>query len=267
MSAVSANLAVMIKAIEKSSRNLMRDFNEVEKLQISVKGPGDFVSRADKRSEEIIVEVLTQGRPEWGFLGEEGSSQKGSDDRYRWIIDPLDGTDNFLHGLPHWCITIALEKEGEILAGITYDPVRDEMFRAEKNVGAFMNNTRLRVSGRKEIANTFISLNMGVPEYDAERAVQFGDLVTKVHTAKAKARVMASGALELAYVASGRFDISYILGGAKPWDVAAGILMIREAKGVITDLNLKPGTVESGGFLSGNADLHPKFASLVGLKS
>ena len=152
----SPNLAVMIKAAEKAARSLVRDFGEVEKLQISVKGPGDFVSRADRRSEEIIVESLQYDRPEWGILGEEGGEQKGSDSRYRFIIDPLDGTTNFLHGLPHWCVTIALEKEGQVIAGVTLDPIRQELFRSEKGGGAFVNRDRMRIGGRKKLENLII---------------------------------------------------------------------------------------------------------------
>jgi len=157
----SPTLTVIERALEKAARSLIRDFNEVEKLQVSIKGPGDFVSRADKRSEEIIVESLQKDRPDWGILAEEGSEVTGKDGQYRFIIDPLDGTTNFLHGIPHWCVTVALEKDGEIIAGMTFDPIRQEMFRAEKGAGAFMNNTRLRVSGRKDMDMAVIGMAGG----------------------------------------------------------------------------------------------------------
>jgi myo-inositol-1(or 4)-monophosphatase len=265
MSAISANISVMIKAAEKAARSLIRDFNEVEKLQISVKGPGDFVSRADKRAEEIIVESLSKDRPEWGFLGEEGTSKIGSDPRYRWIIDPLDGTNNFLHGVPHWAITVALEKDGEIVAGITYDPVRQEMFRAEKGSGAIMNNTRLRVSGRKDITQAILVTDNALKDKASLEAYE--QKMTMVGTVPGLAiRTFGSAALDLAYVAAGRFDGFYLHGGTYTWDLATGILLIREAAGVATDLDLKPAVPEKGNVLAGNPVLHKAFAELIGLK-
>lgn len=237
--ALSATLSVMERAIEKAARSLVRDFNEVEKLQISVKGPSDFVSRADSRAEQILVESLEKDRPDWGFLGEEGTDRKGKDESYRWIIDPLDGTENFLHGLPHWCVTVALEKDGEIVAGMTFDPIRQEMFRVEKGAGAFMNNTRLRVSGRKDLAHTVVGLDLGRPVDDAARLAEFTRVLTTMHQAGATTRIAASAALDLAYLAAGRYDIYYLQGGAKPWDIAAGLLMIKEAGGIVTNLKMK----------------------------
>ena len=256
--ALSANLTVMERAIEKASRSLIRDFNEVEKLQISVKGPSDFVSKADQRAESILVEALEKDRPEWGFLGEEGTDRKGSDDRYRWIIDPLDGTENFLHGLPHWCITVALEKEGEIIAGMTFDPCRQEMFRVEKNTGAFMNNTRLRVSGRKEIMNTVVGLDIGRPVNDPDRVADFTDVMTKFHLAGATTRHLAGAALDLAYLAAGRIDVLHLFGGAKPWDVAAGLLMVKEAGGIVTNRKMKLATHQDGDLIGANPALFKK---------
>lgn len=263
--ALSANLTVMERAIEKASRSLIRDFNEVEKLQISVKGPSDFVSKADQRAESILVEALEKDRPEWGFLGEEGTDRKGSDDRYRWIIDPLDGTENFLHGLPHWCITVALEKEGEIIAGMTFDPVRQEMFRVEKNTGAFMNNTRLRVSGRKDIAHSVVGLDLGRPVDDADRVEQFTKVLTTMHMAKATTRIVASAALDLAYLAAGRYDMLYLQGGAKPWDIAAGLLMIREAGGISSTLNMKAASHLHDNVLASNPALFKKLVEKLGI--
>jgi myo-inositol-1(or 4)-monophosphatase len=263
--ALSANLTVIERAIEKAARSLIRDFNEVEKLQISVKGPSDFVSRADSRAEEILVESLEKDRPEWGFLGEEGTDKKGSDDRYRWIIDPLDGTENFLHGLPHWCTTVALEKEGEIVAGMTFDPVRQEMFRVEKGVGAFMNNTRLRVSGRKDIPHTVIGLDLGRPVDDEARVAEFTKVLTKLHLSKATTRIGASAALDFAYLAAGRYDGYYLLGGAKPWDVATGMLMVKEAGGIVATLGKKLATHLDDQALAANPALYKKLVEYLGV--
>lgn len=263
---VSPNLMVMARAIEKASRSLIRDFNEVEKLQISVKGPGDFVSKADKRSEEILFESLTKDRPEWGFMGEEGKVAKGSDARYRWIVDPLDGTNNFLHGLPHWCVTVALEKEGEIVAGVTFDPVTQEMFRVEKGGGAFMNNSRLRVSGRKELKDALVCVDAGGARKDPKDYDFYKNISNLTEINTAGARTLGAGALDLAYVAAGRFDVFVACGGLKPWDIAAGFLMIKEAGGMVTDLNFKPATITDGQFLASTLVLHPKYAELIGLK-
>lgn len=264
--AISPNLMVMARAIEKASRSLIRDFNEVEKLQISVKGPGDFVSKADKRSEEILLESLIKDRPDWGFMGEEGTDKKGKDERYRWIVDPLDGTNNFLHGLPHWCITIALEYNGEIVAGMTFDPVTQEMFRVEKGGGAFMNNTRLRVSGRKELKDALVCIDAGYARKVESEYAFYQKIVGVTETNVASARMMGAAALDLCYVAAGRFDALIHCGGAKPWDIAAGFLMIKEAGGMVTDLSFKQATIMDGQFLATNGLLHQKYAELIGLK-
>lgn len=259
---ISPNLTVMARAIEKASRSVVRDFGEVEKLQISMKGPGDFVSKADKRCEEILVESLTRDRPEWGVLGEEGADIKGSDARYRWIIDPIDGTTNFLHGLPHWCITVALEKDNEIIAGMTFDPIRQEMFRAEKGGGAFMNTTRLRVSGRKELNVALVGMDGPVRHCMAAAT----DVWTKSKEASGGIRDFACAALTLAYVAAGRIDVSYIT-GAKPWDIAAGVLMVKEAAGLITGLDNKSADIYKGEILAANPTLHKKFMALIGTQA
>jgi len=262
--ALSPNLAVIERALEKAARSLIRDFNEVEKLQISVKGPGDFVSRADKRAEEIIVESLQKDRPDWGIFAEEGTTVKGKDAQYRFIIDPLDGTTNFLHGIPHWCVTAALEKDGEIVAGMTFDPVRQEMFRAEKGAGAFMNNSRLRVSGRKDLSMSVIGmLDMSEGEAGLE---DFGAKFLKAYGTCANVLTTSSLALEMAYVAAGRLDALYTIGGY-PWDVAAGILMVKEAAGIVTDHQMRPAKLDQKQFLAGNPVQHKAVAELFGLKS
>jgi myo-inositol-1(or 4)-monophosphatase len=255
----SPNLAVMIKAAEKAARSLVRDFGEVEKLQISVKGPGDFVSRADRRSEEIIVESLQYDRPEWGILGEEGGEQQGEDSRYRFIIDPLDGTTNFLHGLPYWAINIALEKDGQVIAGVTFDPIRQEMFRVEKGSGTFLNRQRLRVGGRKKLENLIVVLNGSQPQEQPQHDIAF------IYQNGCSARIMGSAALDLAYVAAGRCDIAHITANTKPWDVGVGFLMVREAGGTVTGLDLKPPSLDGRGFIASNADLHRAYTGLLGL--
>lgn len=262
--ALSPNLAVMERALEKAARSLLRDFNEVEKLQISTKGPGDFVSRADKRSEEIIVESLVRDRPEWGILAEEGTAIIGKDDRYRLIIDPLDGTRNFLHGVPHWCITAALEKDGEIIAGMTLDPLRQEVFRVEKGAGAFMNNTRLRVSGRKELNTGVFAIYSGLR--NAESLAAYSDVFTSLNAEPGAAiRMNGAMALDLAYVAAGRYDGYYLQGGAKPWDIATGILLVREASGIVTDLSFRAAHHSKGDMLAGSAIMHKKLAEKLKL--
>lgn len=262
--ALSPNLAVMERALEKAARSLLRDFNEVEKLQISVKSPGDFVTRADKRSEEIIVESLLHDRPEWGIMAEEGTAIMGQDKQYRFIVDPLDATRNFMHGLPHWCITIALEKEGEIIAGMTLDPLRQELFRVEKGGGAYMNNTRLRVSGRKNMDVGLFVLDSALR--DAESAKKFNAVFSLLEDeVGASTRIMGSAALDLAYVAAGRYDGYYLQGGAKPWDIAAGILMVREASGIVTDLSFRAAHHGNGDLLAANAVMHKKLAEKLKL--
>ena len=259
MSAVSPTIATMIKAIEKASRSLVRDFNEVEKLQISVKGPGDFVSKADKRSEEIIIDSLQYDRPEWSILAEEGGAIKGSDTRYRWIVDPLDGTTNFLHGIPHWAVTVALEKDNEVIAGVIYDPIRQEMFRAEKGSGAFSNRTRLRVSPRNKPQDLVVVVNGSQPTEQPSKVIE------AVYQNNCSARIAGAATLDLAYLASARYDVAYLTAVTKPWDVAAGFLMVREAGGVVTGADLKPALLEGRGFLAANPALHTAFAGIFGL--
>ena len=263
--ALSPTLAVMERALEKAARSLIRDFNEVEKLQISVKGPGDFVSKADKRSEQIVVESLQKDRPDWGIFAEEGSSAKGKDERYRFIIDPLDGTTNFLHGIPHWCLTVALEKDSEIIAGMTFDPIRNEIFRAEKGAGAFMNNTRLRVSGRKDLSMAVIGMAGGAIKTD-EQLQNFGNRFLKAFDVCANVLTTASLALDMAYVAAGRLDALYATGGY-PWDYAAGLLMVKEAAGAATDHTFQPASINKPEFLVGNSAMHKALAELLGLKT
>ena len=234
MSLKSPILTIMVRAAEKAARSLVRDFGEVEQLQVSTKGPGDFVSAADRRAEEIIFENLKRDRPEYGFLMEESGTVEGDDPDHRWIIDPLDGTTNFLHGLPHWAISIALEHKGDVIAGVVYDPVKDELFCAEKNNGAFMRRKRLRVSNRTHLMESTIAT--GAPRRNADDKVQFLKEYEAVLTVSPGLRRYGAAALDLAYVAAGRYE-GFWERKLNPWDVAAGILIVKEAGGFVCDLN------------------------------
>ena len=222
MNSISANLNIMIKASEKASKNLIRDFGELEKLQVSVKGPSDFVSNADTKAEKIIIEELSKTKKNYSIISEEDGSKINQDTDNVWIIDPIDGTTNFLHGVPHFAISIALKTNNEIVSGLIYDPIKDEMFYAEKNSGAFFNNRRIRVSSKKEI-NSCLFATGG--KDDGKKI----DL---------NIRKSGSAALDMAYVASGRYD-GYFQKNLNLWDIAAGIIIVKEAGGQVNDLNLK----------------------------
>lgn len=257
----SANLNVMIKAARKAGRSLVKDFREVENLQVSSKGPGDFVTRADREAERIIKEELRGARPNYGWCGEETGTEDGEDPTRRWIVDPLDGTTNFLHGLPHWAVSIALEHKGEVVAAVVFDPAKDELFTAEKGDGAFVNDKRLRVSGRRDMNSAIFAT--GVP---------FGGRGTLPATLKDLARLMpvcagvrrwGSASLDLAYVAAGRYD-GYWERGINAWDVAAGWLLVREAGGFVEPLRPHEGPgVDAGDIVAANAQLFAGFAEIV----
>jgi myo-inositol-1(or 4)-monophosphatase len=223
----------MMSAIEKAARGLVRDFGEVENLQVSRKSVGDFVSVADKRSESILIEELQKARPKFGFLTEESGIIPGADSSQRWIIDPLDGTTNFLHGVPHFAITVAFEMEGEIIAGVTYDPIKDEMFWAEKGRGAYLNQRRLRVSNRRNWDE--ILIGVGAPYGHSDDVKAFQRRLDRTLPGSAGMRRMGACALDLAYVACGRLDL-FFEDPVQPWDMAAGILLIQEAGGIVTDI-------------------------------
>lgn len=250
MARLSPNLNVMIRAAEKAARSLVRDFGEVEQLQVSTKGPGDFVSAADRRAEEIIQQELSYARPDFGFLMEESGVIEGKDKDNRWIVDPLDGTTNFLHGIPHWCISIALETKGEVVAGVIYDPVKDELFHAEKNAGAFMRNKRLRVSGRNELMSATIAT--GAPRRAHGSREKFLKEYEAVLTLSPGLRRFGAAALDLAYVAAGRYE-GFWERELKTWDVAAGILIVKEAGGFVGDLDdQRNNPLLSGNILAAN---------------
>jgi myo-inositol-1(or 4)-monophosphatase len=249
----SALLNVMIKAAQKASRTLKRDFGEVEHLQVSLKGPANFVTAADRRTEEILREELERARPGYGFLGEEGGAREGSDKTHRWIVDPLDGTMNFLHGIPHFAISIGLEREGTIIAGVVYNPANDELFTAERGKGAFLNDQRLRVAARKRLADAVVACALPHPSRgDVE-------LTRREHIAVldkvAGLRRFGAAALDLAWVAAGRLD-AYWERNLSPWDMAAGIALVREAGGFVTDLDNRDAMLTSGGVVAGNDAIH-----------
>ncbi len=220
MNSISANLNIMIKASEKASKILIRDFGEIEKLQISVKGPSDFVSSADTKAEKIIINELMKAKKNYSILSEEDGSKINKDPKNVWIIDPIDGTTNFLHGVPHFAISIALKSDDEIVSGVIYDPIKDEMFYAEKNNGAFFNNQRIKVSKKKDINNCLFGTG-GKEKKET-------DLIT---------RKSGSAALDMAYVAAGRYD-GYFQNNLNLWDIAAGIIIVKEAGGKINEINL-----------------------------
>ncbi len=256
---LSAHLTIMQNAAQRAAKRLLRDFNEVEQLQVSIKGPGDFVSQADLRAEQLLLGDLGKARPGYAFLLEEGGTVGSENWTWRWVIDPLDGTSNFLHGMPHWAISIALERRhddgsSEVVAAVVYAPPADEMFWAEKGTGAFLNDKRLRVSARRELKEavfaTGIPFAVSSPQHRLAFARSLGILMPQV----AGIRRFGAAALDLAWTAAGRFD-GYWEFGVKPWDVTAGMLLVREAGGFATDAgDGDPRT--SGAIVAANPHLH-----------
>lgn len=262
----SANITVMMRAAEKAARSLIRDFGETEQLQVSKKGPADFVSAADRRAEEIIFENLNRDRPDYAFLMEEGGVKGSEDYQYRWIIDPLDGTTNFLHGVPHWSISIALEERrdkynSEIIAALVADPIKDEWYIAEKGAGAFVNRKRLRVSGRSDPSASLIA---GGSPYSGNTDIeQYQKEVEPVYKHTSGFRRFGSAALDLAYVAAGRYE-GYWERGINAWDVAAGILLVKESGGFIQTLDRKEqNPVYSRGLVCGTPALRDFLLKIV----
>ncbi len=251
---------VMVKAVRKAARSLSRDFGEVEQLQVSMKGPADFVSAADKRAEEILFEELTAARPGYGFLMEEGGTVAGSDTTHRWLIDPLDGTTNFLHGIPLFVISVALEREGELVAGVIYNPITDELFTAEKGKGAFFNDRRMRVAARTDLGQAVVST--GIPHMARGDHAGFVRELVAVMPKVAGVRRTGSAATDLAWVAAGRLD-GYWERGLSAWDVAAGIVLVREAGGIVTDLDLRDTMLKTGNIIATYDPLHRPLLKLV----
>jgi myo-inositol-1(or 4)-monophosphatase len=256
----SALLNVMIKAARKAARALKRDFGEVENLQVSLKGPANFVTSADRRAEETLREELMHARPGYCFLGEEGGQREGPDKTHTWIVDPLDGTSNFLHGIPHFAISIALEREGTVVAGVIYNPANDDLFTAERGKGAFLNDRRLRVAARKQLTEAVVVC--GLPHHGR------GDLalglkeIGAVQDRVAGLRRFGAASLDLAWVAAGRFD-AYWERNLGPWDIAAGLIMVREAGGYATDLDGGESPHQTGDVVAGNETMQRELMKLL----
>ncbi len=251
---------VMTGAAQKAARALKRDFGEVEQLQVSQKGPSDFVSAADIKAEKVLREELTKARPRFGFLLEEGGEVASADGHHRWIIDPIDGTTNFLHGIPHFAISIGLEMDGEIIAGLVFNPIVDEMYYAEKGKGAFLNDKRLRVSARTRLTDSVIAT--GIPFHGRPGHKPFLKQLERVMDSVAGVRRMGTASLDLAYVAAGRYDGFWEM-GLQPWDMAAGILLVKEAGGFITELDGGKNLLGSGNVLAANPKLHKQLLDLI----
>jgi myo-inositol-1(or 4)-monophosphatase len=250
----------MASAALKAAKGLIRDFGEVEQLQVSVKGPGDFVSAADLKAEQTLKAELGRARPGYGMLFEEGGASEGSDKRHRWIVDPLDGTTNFLHGVPHFAISIGLERDGEIVAGVVYEPTRDELYWTEKGAGAYLNDRRLRVSARRQMSEALVGTGFSMRALVAHP--HYHGTVAAVTGATAGVRRFGAAALDLAYVAAGRLD-GFWEYGLSPWDIAAGILLVREAGGYVSDLAGGQTMMTSGNVLAANDHLHLPLAALM----
>ncbi len=250
---------VMIKAARKAARPLLRDFGEVENLQVSVKGTADFVTRADHRTEEILREELARARPAFGFVLEEGEDEAG-DGEHAWIIDPIDGTTNFIHGIPHFAMSIALRKKAEIIAALIYNPVSDEMFLAEKGRGAYLNNRRIRCSARKGLSRAVI-VN-GCPHRGRADLARFRRELAVVQEQVAGLRRYGAASLDFCWVAAGRFD-GYWERGLNAWDIAAGILMVREAGGVVEELDGKGDMLDTGDIICAAPDVFPMLATIL----
>ena len=244
MNSISANLNVMIKASEKASKSLIRDFGEVENLQVSTKGPLDFVTNTDIKVEKILIEELTKSKKNFSILSEETGFIKNKDNKNIWIIDPIDGTSNFLHGIPHFAISIALQSNNEIVSGLIFDPIKNEMFYAEKNNGSYLNNKRIRVSKKKEIDKCLFATN----------GKKFKN--TSLHNRKS-----GSAALDMAYVAAGRYD-GYFQENLNLWDIAAGLILIKEAGGVINEVDL--GKNENLEIIASSPNINEKMLEKIG---
>ncbi len=248
----SALLNVMVSAVRKSSRGLARDFGEVENLQVSRKGPADYVTAADRRVEEKLMHELEIVRPGYCFLAEESGSVEGRDKTHRWIIDPIDGTTNFIHGIPCFCISVALQRNGVLVAGVIFNPVSNELFVAERGSGAFLNDHRLRVAARRNLEDAVVCC--GIPHSGKGDQPKFIREISRIQARVSGIRRTGSAALDLAWVAAGRFD-AYWERGLKPWDVAAGMVIVREAGGMVGDIDNGPDPLESGNILCANDDL------------
>ncbi|ORE98226.1 inositol monophosphatase family protein [Aurantimonas sp. 22II-16-19i] len=257
----SALLNVMTQAAMKAGRSLIRDFGEVQNLQVSVKGPADFVSNADTRAEEIVFRELSRVRPDWGFLMEERGEIEGKDPQHRWIVDPLDGTTNFLHGIPNFAVSIGLERDGQIVAGVIFNPAQDELYVAEKGGGAYVNDRRIRVSARNRLPESLFGT--GTPFLGHGDHAGYLYELRQVIAESAGIRRFGAASLDLAYVAAGRLD-GYWEKGLKPWDVAAGSILVREAGGFVTGMTGGKFDHMVGDIACGNEQIHKALVGLLG---
>jgi myo-inositol-1(or 4)-monophosphatase len=256
----SALMNVMVQAATKAGRGLRHDFGEVEQLQVSLKGPADFVSAADRRAEEVLRQELSRARPDYGFLMEESGAAEGRDPTHRFIVDPLDGTTNFLHGIPHFAISIALERQGTLVAALVFNPVSGELFTAERGGGAFFNDRRMRVSGRRDLARCAIAC--GIPFLGHGDGARFGRELAAVEGRVAGIRRFGSAALDLAWVAAGRYD-GFWERDLSPWDMAAGGLRVREAGGFVSDLDGGEEMLAKGHIVAGNEVVRGELLTLL----
>jgi myo-inositol-1(or 4)-monophosphatase len=256
----SALINVMVKAARRAGRSLKHDLNEIEHLQVSLKGPANFVSLADKRAEEMLYTDLAKARPGYGFIGEEGGAREGSDKSHTWIVDPLDGTTNFLHGIPQFAISIALQREDTIIAGVVYNPANDELYIAERGKGAFLNDQRLRVAGRRKLDECVIACAMphiGRGDLDLSRRE-----MTAIQSKVAGLRRFGAAALDLAFVAAGRFD-GFWERNLQSWDIAAGQIMVREAGGIVSGVDGKDDALTTGHVVCGNEFVHGELVRML----
>ena len=256
----SANINVMVKACRKAAKTLIRDFGEIENLQVSIKGPGDFVTASDKKVEKILIDELQKARPNYSILSEE-VGKINNDESFKWIIDPIDGTANFLHGIPHFAISIGLEHDGEIICGIIYDPIKDEMFVAEKGNGSYLNNQRIRVSSRSKLENCIIFT--GGPKIGVKNRElflkEYNNVSSKVPTT---IRKLGSASLDMAYVAAGRCD-GFWQRDLKYWDIAAGIILVRESGGFVTDFKGEKGYMQNKTILATNSKINNEMIEIL----
>jgi len=256
----SALMNVMIKAARRAGRSLKRDLGEIENLQVSLKGPANFVSLADKRAEEMLLTDLLKARPGYGFIGEEGGVRVGDDKTHTWIVDPLDGTTNFLHGIPQFAISIGLQREGVMIAGVIYNPANDELYTAERGKGAFLNDTRLRVAGRRRLDECVIACGLphiGRGDHNLSRLE-----MTAIQNKVAGLRRFGAASLDMAFVAAGRLD-GYWERNLSPWDMAAGQIMIREAGGIVSGIQGDDDPLKTGSVICGNEFVHAELVKIL----
>ena len=256
----SALINVMVKAARHAGRSLKRDLGEIEHLQVSMKGPANFVTLADKRAEEMLYQDLAKSRPGYGFIGEEGGMREGADKSHTWIVDPLDGTTNFLHGIPQFAISIGLQREGVIIAGVIYNPANDELYIAERGKGAFLNDQRLRVAGRRKLDECVIAC--GLPHLGRGDHALSGREMAAIQNKVAGLRRFGAASLDLAFVAAGRLD-GYWERNLQPWDIAAGQIMVREAGGTISGTEGSDDPLKTGHVLCGNEYVHGELVKIL----